>query len=207
MKDYKRLTKWSNLGTLHILDFVGKEIPLCDVSALDIDNLAGRLVELEDKIENGEIDYVADRDEKIEKLTAENDNLTVELEVAQRDIDNLTRTLEEANDEIKALEAENAELKATISKMETVEKELRARMNKAIELPCKVGDKLFVVMPELYGNQIIEALVNQIIFNHGETQILVYYDIHQEGRIHELYERFLGKTVFLTREAAEKRLA
>lgn len=107
-------------------------------------------------------------------------------------------------EEIKRLKAENAELKATISKMETVEKELRDRLKKTVELPCKVGDKLFVVMPELYGNQIIEALVNQIIFNHGETKILVYYDIHQEGRIHELYESFLGKTVFLTRESAKK---
>ena len=56
------------------------------------------------------------------RLTAENDNLTVELEVAQRDIDNLTRTLEEANDEIKALEAENAAL--------------RARLGNAVEMPC-----------------------------------------------------------------------
>ena len=61
------------------------------------------------------------------RLVTENDNLSVELEVAQRDIDNLTRTLEEANDEIKALEAENAELKATISKMETVEKEKKEK--------------------------------------------------------------------------------
>lgn len=84
---------------------------------------------------------------------------------------------------------------------------LRERLSKAVELPCKVGDKLFVVMPELYGNQIIEALVNQIIFNHGETQILVYYDIHQEGRIHRLYESYFGKTLFFTRESAEARLA
>ena len=63
------------------------------------------------------------------RLTAENDNLTVELEVAQRDIDNLTRTLEEANDEIKALEAENAAL--------------RARLGNAVEMPCKVGDTIY----------------------------------------------------------------
>lgn len=60
MKDYNRLTKWSELGTLHVFDINGKEIPLCDVSPIDIDNLAGRLAELEDKIERGEIDYVAD---------------------------------------------------------------------------------------------------------------------------------------------------
>ena len=55
MKDYKRLTKWSKLGTLHVFGFNGEEISLSDVSALDVDNLAGRLAELEDKIECGEL--------------------------------------------------------------------------------------------------------------------------------------------------------
>lgn len=68
MKDYKRLTKWSELGTLHVFDINGKEIPLCDVSPLDTDNLAGRLADLEDKIESGEIDYVADRGKQIARL-------------------------------------------------------------------------------------------------------------------------------------------
>lgn len=55
MKDYKRLTKWSELGTLHVFDINGKEIPLYDVSPVDTDNLAGRLAEFEDKIERGEL--------------------------------------------------------------------------------------------------------------------------------------------------------
>lgn len=92
MKDYKRLTKWSELGTLHVFDINGKEIPLCDVSPLDTDNLAGRLADLEDKIESGEIDYVADRGKQIACLTAENTELratlskmeTVEKELRER---------------------------------------------------------------------------------------------------------------------------
>lgn len=168
MKDYKRLT---DRVTAEMLRNTEGE-------SWDSDNVEAqcyiRLAELEDKIERGEIDYVAtvkpeqtiidlltefdemgfapttlhpdpeqyaiDWRERARKeftrLTAENDNLTVELEVAQRDIDNLTRTIEEANDEIKALEAENSELRATLSQMETVEKELRARLEKAVELPC-----------------------------------------------------------------------
>lgn len=55
MKDYKRLTKWSELGTLHVFDINGKEIPLYDVSPVDTDNLSGRLADLEDKIESGEL--------------------------------------------------------------------------------------------------------------------------------------------------------
>lgn len=55
MMEYKRLTKLSDLGTLHALDFNGKEQPLCELTALDTDVLIGRLYELENKIESGEI--------------------------------------------------------------------------------------------------------------------------------------------------------
>lgn len=60
MKDYKRLTKWSDLGTLHIFDINGKEIPLREVTPLDFDNLAGRLATLEVEIESGELIFKED---------------------------------------------------------------------------------------------------------------------------------------------------
>lgn len=53
--EYKRLTKLSDLGTLHALDFNGEEQPLCELTALDTDVLIGRLYELENKIESGEL--------------------------------------------------------------------------------------------------------------------------------------------------------
>lgn len=53
--EYKRLTKLSDLGTLHALDFNGEEQPLCELTPLDIDVLIGRLYELENKIESGEL--------------------------------------------------------------------------------------------------------------------------------------------------------
>lgn len=53
--EYKRLTKLSDLGTLHALDFNGEEQPLCELTALDIDALIRRLYELENKIESGEL--------------------------------------------------------------------------------------------------------------------------------------------------------
>lgn len=52
---YKRLTKWSDVGTLHIFDFCGQEVPLSEATALDIDQIAGRLADLEDKIEDGKL--------------------------------------------------------------------------------------------------------------------------------------------------------
>ena len=53
--EYKRLTKLSDLGTLHALDFNGEEQPLCELTALDIDVLIRRLYELENNIESGEL--------------------------------------------------------------------------------------------------------------------------------------------------------
>lgn len=136
MKDYKRLTETQNgfvIDNCANCPNINKPQGCTAKKCYEIKKK--RLAYLEDKIDSGEIDYVADKDKQIASLTAENDNLTVELEAAQRDVENLTRTLEEANDEIKALEAENAQLKQTLSKMETVEKELRERLDKAVELP------------------------------------------------------------------------
>ena len=53
--EYQRLTRLSDMGTLHALDFDGEEQPLCELTALDTDVLIRRLYELEDKIENGEL--------------------------------------------------------------------------------------------------------------------------------------------------------
>lgn len=52
---YQRMTKHSDLGTLHACDINGNEQPLCELTVLDADNLIGRLCELEDKIESGEL--------------------------------------------------------------------------------------------------------------------------------------------------------
>lgn len=52
---YQRMTKHSDLGTLHADDINGNEQPLCELTALDTDNLIGHLCELEDKIESGEL--------------------------------------------------------------------------------------------------------------------------------------------------------
>lgn len=51
---YERLTKRCN-GVLHVFDVNDHEIPLSEVTALDLDLIVGHLVFLEDKIESGEI--------------------------------------------------------------------------------------------------------------------------------------------------------
>ena len=64
---YKRMTKHSDLGTLHACDINGDEQPLCELTVLDTDNLIGSLCELEDKIESGELRY----SEEVRKETAQ----------------------------------------------------------------------------------------------------------------------------------------
>lgn len=135
---------------------------------------------------------------KIEQLKNKNDNLTVELEVAQRDIDNLTRTLEEANDEIKALEAENAEL--------------RAKLDKAVELKANVGDVIY--MPWKYdGNVSIATLeIIGIDFRKGE---FAYMTNLESDSAHYLIKykcgifrnKDFGNIIFTDYQSAEKRLA
>ena len=60
------MTKLSDLGTLHALDFNGEEQPLCELTALDIDVLIRRLYELENKIENGELGDVKETEHRTE---------------------------------------------------------------------------------------------------------------------------------------------
>lgn len=105
------------------------------------------------------------------RLTAENDNLTVELEVAQRDVENLTRTLEKATDEIEALEAENAELKA--------------KLNKAVELPSVKRDCELtqIVYRNNDGNIEEETYFHDCYYGQCHD---VRGDVYAEARLEEL---------------------
>ena len=76
---YQRMTKHSNLGTLHAYDINGNEQPLCELTAVDTDNLIGRLCELEDKIESGELISTKEvGDTEIEFFVKHNDKVRKE---------------------------------------------------------------------------------------------------------------------------------
>ena len=235
MKDYKRLTERDDSLCIDCAN-IGFCRKTCIMQAR-----YERLQFLENEIESGEIDYVADSKteqtitdlliefdemgfapttvcenpeqyaidwrERVRKeftrLTEENDSLTVELEVAQRDVENLTRTLDEANDEIKALEAENEELKATLSKMETVEKELRERLEKAVELPCKIGDTVYFI--PTYNGKPIWGVQRGIVQMVGITRQGYHVKIRDRADFNKTY--MFRKSAFLSKEQAEARLA
>lgn len=76
---YQRMTKHSDLGTLHADDINGNEQPLCELTAVDTDNLIGRLCELEDKIESGELISTKEvGDTEIEFFVKHNDKVRKE---------------------------------------------------------------------------------------------------------------------------------
>ena len=156
MKDYKRLTERDVFGNADIIGLSTEKLysELCFSETNLLTKALNKLAELEDKIENGEIDYVADRDKEIARLTAE-----------------------------------NAELRATLSKMETVEKELRARLDKAVELPCKVGDTVYE--KGMYEGDVYEHGIRKIIFDAEK----ISFDCTA-----------IGNSIFLTRTEAEARL-
>ena len=79
MMKYQRMTKHSVLGTLHAYDINGNEQPLCELTALETDNLIGRLCELEDKIESGELISTKEvGDTEIEFFVKHNDKVRKE---------------------------------------------------------------------------------------------------------------------------------
>lgn len=70
-----------------------------------------------------------------------------------------------------------------------------------VELPCKVGDKLFRIFT--YKMKIHDYTITEFLFNGNE--ILIY----GEGGYRECaicVDKEIGKTVFLTKEQAEQKL-
>lgn len=75
-----------------------------------------------------------------------------------------------------------------------------------IELPCEVGDKVYYTSPEYYNSLLVEYKVTEISQTREGIRLSVYGSPKEKGLITYLWASFIGKTVFLTREEAEKRL-
>lgn len=72
-----------------------------------------------------------------------------------------------------------------------------------IELPCKVGDTVYFVC----GYNIAEYKVCEIWYDGILFQFRCYNDEYaNEHKVFSFFDERIGKTVFLTREEAEKRL-
>lgn len=130
---YERLTKRGDDHALHVFDINDREISLSEVTALDIDLIAGHLVFLEDKIESGEL---VNRNEYLDHLMS----AKTLLELTDKEIDffveHNTRMRKFVKEDITRLTSENQRLKKEVT-------DLQKRLDNAIELPCKVGDTIY----------------------------------------------------------------
>lgn len=74
--------------------------------------------------------------------------------------------------------------------------------------PCKVGDKTYLLLEKLKGGyDIVVSKCVEISENENGKWFSMYFDCVDIGNSIEFQIEDFGKTVFLTREQAEKALA
>ena len=143
---YKRLTKWSEAGTLHVFDFCGKEITLYEVTALDIDQIAGRLAELEDKIESGEL---VDRNDYLDHLMSTKSVC----ELTNKEIDffvkHNARIRKFMSDDLARLVAENQQLKEEATKTKSVIEHKHSSITEWYRIACYYKRELDLIQRRL----------------------------------------------------------
>lgn len=188
--NYERITKWSDTHTLHVFDINDQEIPLSEVTSLDIDLIAGHLVFLEDKIECGEL---VDRNEYLDYL------MSAKLfEMTDKEIELFVDHKAKIR---KYLDGDNTRLIAENS-------ELKARLERSIELPCKPGDTIFYVQ-YFCDYKGCDSTTRQFCCGckemiERERRNEKYVICEKSFELKDFEE--VGKKYFTTREAAEARL-
>jgi hypothetical protein len=143
--------------------------------------------------------------EEVEKLKAEIDNCpnrhrcfafgTGEMQCGA------TRRCEDSIALIDTIEAQQQEI-------EGLQEFAKAKAeDRLIELPCKVGDKVWLNLETLNGKfEIVESVLTKVFHTIKDSYISCWIDCPGIGNSLEFQLSDFGKTVFLTREAAEKAL-
>lgn len=76
-----------------------------------------------------------------------------------------------------------------------------------VHLPCKVGDKLFLLLETIYcEHKIVESKCVRIVDNGKGFCYSMYINYPEIGNSLEFYDCDFGKEVFFTREEAKKAL-
>lgn len=97
---------------------------------------------------------------------------------------------------VETLEKENEQLKAENA-------ELQARLNKAVELPCRIGDTLYGV----YNDKVAEYIVIGLnVLADWTLEIYLKTQNKKQNRF-SIFSTSIGVRYFKDREAAEMRLA
>lgn len=115
-------------------------------------------------------------------------------------------------DECRSLRAENAILKERLidelKKLKTENAELKARLDKVVELPCAVGDRLYIISKPCNGGEWFLVKESWALY----VVIDIYLSIGKEPKF-RITNRYgtaklsdFGKTIFLTEAEAQARL-
>ena len=97
-----------------------------------------------------------------------------------------------------------ATLKIYIDHLESENAVLRERLSRAVELPCKVGDKVYCIHG-MSNPEMLEWQVNEIRITDHNYMLQLGRAGTKDYRNEA--SQFYGKWWFVTREAAEARLA
>lgn len=96
------------------------------------------------------------------------------------------------------------EIRYEVERMQTENAALRERLEKAVELPCKVGDKVYCIHG-MSNPEMLEWQVNGIRITDHNYMLQLGRAGTKDYRNEA--SQFYGKMWFVTREAAEARLA
>lgn len=162
-----------------------------------IHRLQDENAEYERTLDDGELVSKEWHDEQVLHLQEENERLTEELEIEKHNHKATQWHFDNSYKEgVRLLEA-NKELRKQVKEYQD-----KIEQGTLIELPCKVGDTVWVVCGDISQYKITEFWYDGVFFNfRGENN--EYVEEHKRFRF---FDERIGKTVFLTREEAEKRL-
>lgn len=93
--------------------------------------------------------------------------------------------------------------RTVIEKLKAENAELRARLDKAVELPVKVGDTVYFI--PTYNGKPIWGVQRGIVQMVGITRQGYHVKIRDRADFNKTY--MFGKSAFLSKEQAEARLA
>ena len=154
--------------------------------------------------------------DEISQLRVENERLqqTIHLQTFGKYgiLENMERVqvLEKENERLKqAVEVYHDTAKtweAGYEKLKQENERLKAQTARTIELPCKVGDTVYIIRKQRNSHGTHDTVIKTAevtnISNEGTSHIWITADGYNWRA-----DYYLSKTVFLTREAAEKALA
>lgn len=132
-----------------------------------------------------------------EELLEEIEELKEQIEILEDENTNL----ENNNDDLKY---DNEKLESKNEKLVQENAELKARLEKSVELPCKVGDKVYTTKCGYIREVKVRTFfIGNPSYNRGEASQSV--EMVRTTEFDIPFKNF-GKTVFLTREEAEQAL-